>query len=197
MKPSGPDPELKFSDFGSNSVLLTNSGSTITLNDPIQGTAVTQRIGQKITVKRVAVRGYVYNTVAQLNTANFLGGSDVVRVAIVYDKQSNGTSASYNDVYNIGAGSSQTPISERSRDTLDRYVILAERTLVLCATANTMVTFDFEIPVDLETRYNSGNSGTVTDINMGAISLLLADFNGVASNFTTMVYQSRIAFTDE
>ncbi len=192
-----PGPEFKFLDYSATALAISNGGSTSVINTGTSGTgAIGNRIGQKLIMKHIAVRGFCYNTVANLTAAGlFLGGSDVIRVALVYDKQSNATTANYNDIYNSGAGSAITPVTMRTVSNLDRFLILAEKTVMICATSNTLHLFDFEINCDLETRYNTGNAGTAADINTGGLLLVWADMNGGASQ-SSITWVSRVSFLD-
>lgn len=197
--PSGRVPEYKFIDSASLGLTINNAGSTNTLNTSVTGTGASgNRIGQKIVAKHVSVRGFVWNTVANLNTAgSFTGGCDCIRVCLVYDKQPDGASPAYNSVFNSGAGSVAACVTERAITDLSRFIVMSEKILVLCATNQTMLYFNFEVDCDLETRYNQVNGGTFADIETGNIALMYCDSNAMAANYTTLVWTSRVTFLDE
>lgn len=195
-RPSGQVPEKKTNELLGTGTGVNAGGISFTLNAPTQGVGAQQRIGQKVIFKRLGVSGYVSNSVANLNTAGFQGGSDLIRVCLVYDKQSNGTTVAYNDVFNVGGGNAASPCAERSITYLDRYIVLAETKLTISATGTTLARFDFIVDCDLETRYNTINGGTFADITTGNISLLFANVNTLVST-TNCVFYSKVCFVDE
>lgn len=102
-----------------------------------QGPAFNQRIGKKITLRNVNVRGAITTrTLGSLNRAFF------VRVALVLDMQANGTSPTYLDIYsrpsttaNVNVGATGAPNADgllaplwlRNMSSVRRFKVLKEK----------------------------------------------------------------------
>lgn len=86
--------ELKFFDTSINSS-IDLTGEVLTggqINLVPQGTTESTRIGRKIVVKNIDIKGYVVGN--GINTT-----SQIVQLALVLDKQCNGAAAGYTDIY--------------------------------------------------------------------------------------------------
>lgn len=179
--------ETKFIDV-SQAATATTSGawsSLYLLNGTIQGTEAVNRLGRKITMTSLylKLRFALASTTTQ-------GG--FLRVAVVYDKQANGTAPSITDIYLSNNYLSPNNLSNR-----DRFVKIIDKEIgPLSAQA------DFAVPLEefrklmLETTYNTGNAGTIGDITTGSLYLLVADSGTFATAQPTFSFQSRIKFTD-
>lgn len=193
-------PEPKFLDGNATGTAINASGALFAINVTGQGTTAygsTARIGQKINMKSVCVRGIAANTTANLSASTGLNnGTDGVRVAIVYDKQPNGSLPQYSDIYNTASGS-YSAFAQRNVSTLDRFDVIKEDWIVLCSGGPNAGMFNMYVKLDLETRYNTGNTATISDVISGALYVVFCDQN-INSNLPTNVqYTTRVKFYDD
>lgn len=100
--------ELKFYDveFTGN---LNGAGVVMgSMNGILQGVSESERIGKRITIKRVKVEGYL--------TADYSKYENISKITLVLDKQANGALPAYLDVYdNISSINSFENIANSSR----------------------------------------------------------------------------------
>ena len=117
--------ELKSVDNPGNSTLFKTSGvppTGLLLNGVAQGAAMYQRVGNKIQMKGLQIRGNL------LNAATCVEGC--LRMVIVYDRQPNGALATWNTVFQMrdsaGTTSSNT-FAMINVDQRERFVILRDK----------------------------------------------------------------------
>lgn len=190
------DIEVKYVDLSSPGVNIYDAGTISLMNGCIQGLdSSADRIGRKISVKNIVVRGSFANSVAQLGAANFFGGNDTIRMAIVLDKQTNGAVPAFSDIWNISAAVN-APFGMPTISNVDRFVVLYEKLYYISATSNTTTPFSVVLKCDIETRFNTGNAGNTGDVISGAIFITFCDQNNTATNQTTASWISRLTFTD-
>lgn len=129
-----------------------------------QGVQSNQRIGRRILIKSIQLKAVINNQAdATIND---------VRLVLVVDKQANGTSVSYTDVF-----TSQTVEALPRLDNARRFSILWDK--VYCLASNTSnpqadnvaKTIDFYKKVNIEQLY-SGTGFTDADIRTGNLYLL-------------------------
>lgn len=192
----GPSVEYKYLDYSNPGVNVYDAGVVSLMNACIQGLdSISDRIGRKITMKSIQVRGIIANTVAQLNAANFVGGTDCMKVAIVLDKQTNGAAPTLADIFNT-SGAVNAPFSNTTVSNVDRFTVLYETLLTICATGSNIAKFDVTIPCNIDTRFNAGNAGNSADIVSGGLYIVFVDQNNTATNQTTASWISRVILTD-
>lgn len=162
----------------------TNLASTWTitcLNDVVQGTSGTTRIGRKILMKSLICQGYLTNT------------SNIARILIVYDKQSNGAAPAATDVL-----TSNTIFALMNLDNRDRFIVVADiypfaQSENLAGNDTTTMAYYLRRKMNLETIY-SGNAGTVADITSGGLFMMTNVNGGTIAGESGI---TRIRFVDE
>lgn len=193
--------EVKTADYSQTALTLADVGNVTLLNGTIQGLdAINDRIGRKILVKRVTVRGTAGNTLTSLTTSTgYENAGNTIRFLIVFDKQTDGATPTYGTgttgLMNIN-GNFNAPFAFRAQSTLDRFIVLADMTRQVSAGGPNSVFFELDAPCLLEVAYNSGNAGDVTDIVTGGIFLMVVDTNSTANLPGNYSYTSRVEFTD-
>ena len=107
---TSPSVELKNTDYSTSNLWTTASTQwTITpVNLMAQGTAATNHIGRKVTLKSILVRSSIDTT-------------DVHRMVIIYDKECNGAAAVAADIFAVNTISSPLNL-----DNSDRFIVLAD-----------------------------------------------------------------------
>lgn len=181
--------ETKFIDTTPLPVLTaavnTFVATPILLNGCVQGTEATNRLGRKIVMKDLLLKGQL-----QLDPTTTGGG--FIRIAVVYDKQSNGVAPAITDVFLTNALNSPNNLSNR-----DRFVKVVDM-----ESPSISPNGDYSVPIviyrklNLETCFNTGNAGTIGDITTGSLYLFVCNNNGFATAAPLAGFQSRIKFTD-
>lgn len=185
-----------------------NPASQLCLNAMVQGDAVTQRMGRKITCKKLHIKGLVQIPAADTVTAA-VRNDYFVDIWIVLDKQTNGGTATGIDSENVFLSDHNDAdmggaTMVRKMNFSDRYKVLKHHRIFL----RPQVTFDgtdamvheavapFEINLklnDIVTTFQSGDSqGTVSQIVDNSIHFLAVTNNAV--NAPTISYRSRLRF---
>jgi len=178
----GVRPELKAIDGitaasaifqNSNTVLAAGgSGNMILLNGTAQGTAINQRIGNRINIKSILVRACIQVPDAEVASTSF---SQCVRVMIVKDRQPNGLSFAVGDLLDT-SHSGSTPVTDgNSLPNRLRFKVLCDRHYVLSGASNAAeFFFNYYSKKNHVTEYNgTAVTPTVAEIRTNAIWLLL------------------------
>lgn len=125
--------ELKVVDNFRNDVPAPNGGTVILLNGIGQGTDYYNRIGRKVMLKSLMIKGAL--TVEQTGTGLAIPNASMsTRLAIVYDSQTNGTLPSYADIFqsvDSNGGVTNTTFSGVNLNNRDRFKILKDWTVEL------------------------------------------------------------------
>jgi len=193
-----PRPELKAFDSSYQNTGFLTAGSTATINLPVAGTELYNRVGRHTYNKTLLFRGIINNTATAVQ--------DTARIVIYYDRQPNGASAPLAAVLqDSNPASATSAYSNINLTNRDRFTILADIQLDLPAVVNTggvltngpvmqdpiRQTFNIKQFIKLknvDTTYNTANAGNVGDITTGAINILFvsnSNSNQWACGWTT------------
>lgn len=188
-------PELKFKDT-TYALNTPNAAGTIT-NDTLaalsEGNTDQTRIGNKINVKSIMLRGraLIDNTAAAANT------SDVLRIIVYLDRQANGATAAVTDILATGNWRSFNNL-----DNNDRFRTLCEWTCSLNVGGATpsggayvfgRKTKEFFLKAKLGQDFKyKGNAGTVADLASSNIGVLAISAQGTVQ----LEYIARLKFVD-
>jgi len=182
-------PERKALDISTVAFTPTTAGAFLLLNGCTRGATIEQRTGRKITMN------YCQLHIRPLtNTTPTLTG---VRIMLVYDRQTNGTSPT---IGILEAANSGSALGLNSRD---RYRVLWDRYFSYKAISGATyslnmndVVFKPYIPLSHTVTFTDGNEGTVADIATG--SLVLVGVSDLAAGDTAPIFSvySRVRFTD-
>lgn len=181
--------ELKFIDTTLNPTLALAAtwSAGILINGCIQGTEATQRIGRKIVMKNMQVRWKAI-------MSNGSTGGDFIRMLFVYDKQANTTAPAITDILLTDHALSNNNLSNR-----DRFVVVWDK-IVECIS----ITGDpakagkkFFKVLNLETMFNTGNAGTIGDIQSGSFYFFAAQGGSIGAVAPNVSGRVRIKFVDQ
>lgn len=189
--------EIKYADvaFSDDNFQVIGSFTPILLNGLAQGAGQTQRIGNKIAMKSLRVRGQIL----QLATAV----ATYARIIIYYDKQTNGNPCAAGDLLlttTTAPVAATSVFSELNLQNVERFLILRDYVVSLpsasyAAGVQTNVGFDpgqnpnggSILDVDmfiklkgLQTLYK-GASAVVGDIATGGLFMVCLNYAGVAA----------------
>lgn len=192
-----PSTELKFLDFAVvQSAVLAAGDIEPSLNIVIQNDKETGRIGRKIFIKRVQLKGHI--ELATETDAAVVAKSDRLRIIMYLDKQANGAPAIPDDILQT------TDINSwRDMEHVNRFRILYDKTHVLNRltvqsktgpvfdSSNVLKNFSMGKNTSLEIIYN-GTTGAMGTIQSNNIGILFISENAKIS-FKGI---SRIRYTD-
>jgi len=179
-------PEIKAVDYTTTPINISTSVTFNTVNLPVEGSSFYNRIGRKITMKSLHIRGYIYPTLT--NTTEH--GPQYCRFVVIYDAQPNGAVPAIADIfldYNAAGSTFTGALSGLNMNNRDRFTVLRDRKILLpsigiagAASANPSYSVD---PVLKETQLNleefiklkdlttqfKASAGAIGDIATGAL----------------------------
>lgn len=171
---------------------------------PILGTDINSRIGRKILLKSVYIRGWIAGTQATNTTAG-QAISQLVRLMIVFDTQPNGAAIVPGDVLDVGT----TPVSHLNINNRDRFQILCDKQYTIdpydlgltasstyASTSGQTRPFKFYKKLNKEMIFNSTNGGGIADITTGALWFIFVGSNPSGATDSTVYYTSRVRYLD-
>lgn len=186
---------------------------TTALNGIATGAGATQRIGKKIFMKTLQIRGFVRRP-AVLPTS--ITANDVepfnFRIIIIYDKQPSPTAfaPAGSDVF-----TADNLIGIRKLDNADRFAILLDETFVVgtpsyiitattiaaatagtSAAANSNCWFERFIKINLPTTYSETGGATLQNINTGSLLVMTCWQGGAIANPAEGSWNFRLRYVD-
>lgn len=187
----------------------STSGTGWCLNIVKEGSGPSQRIGRKITMKSLRLRGVIVPP----------GGYDqyqILRFIVVYDRQTNGTlpvfttlfqNIDLNGAFTSGAlASLSVNMTERITVLMDETMVVAsennssttglatDNTIGLTDTQSKLINFDRYIKLNQETQYK-GTTGVIGDISTGGVYAYFLFNTGGATGLALMC-NSRLRYVD-
>jgi len=201
--PTGGPLSVKVYDSVYTNSNFTLAGTFTTINALTNGPEQYQRIGRRISMRSVSIKGYVNFGATTVQ--------DGARIVIIYDEQPNAALPVLADVFqNSNAGLATSNLSFQNLNNRDRFRILKDYKILLpsvqvAAGVNTneviidpirnSFNVDWDIQLSgLEATYNAVNGGTVADITTG--SLLVLTFDGNNAGTTSFSFISRLRYVD-
>ena len=188
--------ELNFQDIDLSGQSFSTTGVLLLLNGLSQGTTASTRIGRRVTVKSVQWAFDAATSSSTTWTAN--------RYMIVQDTQANGAGATFADIY-----ATAQPSTLRNMSNMPRFKVLYDSKSFIMIGDNAGVgssAYDVDslatahqgyIKCTVPVQYNSGNSGTVADIQTNALYFVMIG-NGTTSvtDVNIAAGTARIRFSD-
>ncbi len=204
------DSERTANAIGSSTDWTATEQDPATLNTlfvPIKGTGINNRIGRKVVVHKVKVRGLIKIDAQADQTAG--DASSLMRVALVQDTQTNGAQAQGEQIFQdpTAASGNNAVLSFQSLDNLGRFRVLQDKFIQM---GDPNLTFDgtnveqnglvrkfqffhsFKTPIVV--NFNATNGGTVADIVDNSWHVI-ANANTSALS-PDIVYQCRVSYKD-
>lgn len=186
--------EKKFIDIASATYVCDTTGSVTPLNLCDEGTSVSQRIGRKICMKSVQVRGLI-DPVDGATTAT------LARVMLIWDKQVNGVTATIAEILSAATANSYMNLDNR-----ERFVVLMDKHYSIGAFSNVATTAYAQsptvahinkykkIPAGSFTIYDGTGAG-IADINTGALYLVTIGSQAAGAG-ARLTAACRVRYTD-
>lgn len=188
--------------------LPPNVGTPNTLVCPTVGSAINQRVGRRIRLYKLSVKGLLYTFPQAAQTAGDLQG--VVRLALVQDMQTNGSQAQGEEIFQapVTAAALQCISSFQSLATLGRFKVWKDKT-ILMGDPNMVYTgannadvngttrpfkMNLKFSKPIEINFNATNGGTIADIVDNSFCVYAT--NGDTSAQVLMTYQARAYYKE-
>lgn len=183
--PYGTRAELKAVDTTISQVADTTGAVTL-LNGIARGDDINQRVGRR--VRLASLQASIVNYVTPTT-----GIDQTHRCLIVYDKQSNGVAPAITDVL-VSASTVAMP----NLDNRQRFVILYDKLMHLNASAEpgSMVAFKISKRLPYGVQFNSGDAGTVADIQTGGLFFITIGSVAAGGTAGTFSGRIRVRYTD-
>lgn len=196
--------EKKVIDVAPAVYQVNTTGSLTLLNGCVRGTDIGDRVGRKILVKSIYIRGYCSSELSTTFTASTNAITQLLRMIVVYDNEANAGTPLITDILKTALSYSQLNIDNRDRFTVladEQYVIGAvstNSTPALLAGSEQGANVQRYIKCNHPVIYNSSNNGDYSDINTGSIWMVwignVAAGTGTDGNARV---STRVRFTDE
>lgn len=193
-------PEKKNLDFdgtqnGGGDVAVSLAGtwtapSAATFVSPlVQGTSATTRLGRKVAWIKWHCH---YTATLQAGGSPSTGGGQI-RCRLVFDKQTNAAAPAVLDIFQTNDFHSANNLSNE-----DRFITVADwLTEPISVNNNFSVSGVVTRNLDLESIFNTGNAGTVADVQSGSFYLLFClPFATITTTSPIMNFYSRFRFVD-
>ncbi len=191
--------EMKFHDVAINSVAVANTWTIFnsgSINLIAQGTTESERIGRKVTIKKILIRVLM----TQPTHTNLAASDDLVRWVVYVDKQANGATAASDGIAGIMVADS--PNTFRTLANTGRFAILLDQVVnmnVMAAAGNGTANDTAEIikqrkffkSVNIPLEFNS-TAGAITEIRSNNIGVMAISIGGTI----TFAASVRLRFTD-
>lgn len=160
-----PATSNKFIDLAAANYEASTTGSVTLIYTIPQGTNQSERIGKKIKIKNIQIRGQLVVGSAQVNAAIAVG-------YLIFDKQPTGSLPAITDIFDsIGIA------SHLNDDNTDRFVVLKKHRYATFGDSNTPTTasslaiYDVDdfIKMNHTVNYKSLGTGAIADFSYGAV----------------------------
>lgn len=196
--------ERKVIDLAVGNYAADATGTITLLNGCVQGSDYDERIGRKIVLSSVFIRGCVLTELSGGPTAG-VSKAQMVRFVLFVDMQPNGAAPNVTDLL-----VSSNPRSQLNLNNRDRFKVIKDQCFVFDpyiyfdqAATQAEVTASNQIKqvkcykkLNMETIFNSGNAGTIGDITSGALYMLwLGDISGGTADALAQL-STRVRFYD-
>lgn len=164
----------------------TTTGISHLLTGMVKGDDIGKRIGRKITLKSVQIKGTIKSYPSS-------GVAQVVRILLVYAKRVDGVEPPITDLVNPS-----NIHSLRNTDFLSKYTVLFDKTMFLSQSGQegSIKQIKMYKKINLPQTFDSGNDGDVKDIQTGPLYLFAfgTEVQGTTSNQYSIL--SRVWYTD-
>lgn len=183
--------ELKFLDTGS-STLFTTAGA-VNPNFVVipQGVGESERIGRKVTIKSIYLKGVIVHNPVTVNSA-----ANTCRIMIIQDKQANGAVFAVTDVLETASY-----LAHRKLENINRFKILKDTTFSInsnssdgSAPGEAQRPFTYytrcNIPIEYDT---TASTGAIATQRSNSIALLMIADTGTVTTFS---YNCRVRYSD-
>ena len=215
-KSRGKPQEIKYFDHGVDATAITNAATattpayyqTNTIVGINRGDAANERVGNKINIKSIDIRGLIglpRQSSTSDTTANWAGGPSQWRILVYQDMQCNGAVAPINSILDLTLTNANPSNAYNNLQYSGRFKILMDKFMTLepgaavfnSATSHYVTTgsakfFKKHIICDIPITY-LGESNSLTNITTNNVGILFICNN----NYHELVqYRTRVRYSD-
>lgn len=160
--------------------VTTATPLVLLLNAMVRGTNVQQRVADKANMLQFIFKGQLFTS-----PASYAGSGFAFRVLVVADREANGSTLSVSDLFGTTTPGTQALYNINNRNIARKYHIFADKRFPIGGTVSNLPSYvQLEMDISLkgiETGYERGNTGTITDIDTNALYLICICDNATAS----------------
>lgn len=199
------DVELKVADIAATTYQVNTTGSFTLLAAPVPGTDFTNRVGRKVELKSVYIRGFVFPEAAASQGVAIDTIMEQARLIVFVDKQPNGAVPVVADLLNTASTASMLNLNNRDRFRIihdetfefDPYYFSNTATQSYVSATNQIKPVKYFKKLNIRTIFNAGTAGTIADINSEALYMFWIG-NAAAGTNTDVnaTVSTRVRFTD-
>lgn len=172
--------ELKVQDLAQATYQVNTTGSITLLAVPITGADFNARIGRKIKLKSLFIRGRIRLECTSSPDTAVAVAAQQGRLMIVYDLQPNGVIAGITDILNTAEPASHLNLNNRDRFRIlydrefvfDPYVVDKTATASYSNAGRSIHNVKLYKKLNYDMIFNSVNGGTIADIASGALLMV-------------------------
>ncbi len=191
--------ELKFLDTVRTDLNMALAGVVMddSLNHIAQGNTESERVGRKVTLKMLRMKGRVINT----NVTSLTETEQRYRIIVYCDKQANGATAAVTDILETASINSFRNLANQSRF---RIIYDKTKNFILPAVAQTaagtfssfsmehnfMMSARLNIPIEFDNSVTTGAIGSIRSNNVGVLALCSTDNGPVRLGYTARIRYS-------
>lgn len=192
--PVYPKPELKIYDCDQTGVsppsaaaasAITNAGTVVCLNKLVTGTGVQNFLGNQVSIKQASYRFELDLPALPANQVPTSG-----RVLLIWDKQPNGVTAAFTDIF-----ASASYLAFGNVNTRERFVILRNDQFSLSPNGDQTLFFERYLPINMLTTFVSGQAVAGVP-QTGALLLAFVGDQSVVANQPTLIGWFRVRYYD-
>lgn len=179
-----------------------NTASITSIFNPVQGTTLAARIGTKVVLKSISIRGQVANDVTTTNPPTTAAvPSSSCRLTLLMDRQPNAALPSITTIF-----TGTTNISDLNLANRDRFKVLhtedfwhdayisSTNAATACNQGHTVKVYK---KVNIPVFFNANNAGDVTDITSNSILMVWqSNYDAAATGTVAAVVTTRCRFVD-
>jgi len=193
--------ELKVSDAVSSTYAVNTTGLCTPLCIPQLGSDMNMRIGRKIMIKSVYIRGFCATAASLTIDDGQATEPTLLRFIIFIDDQPNGTPATPAQVLSTVDATSQLNLNNR-----DRFKVVSDKTFIMGPWALNFATGYASAPsqihpvkkfksLNLETIFNGTSTGNISDIASGALYMMWIG-TGTGDSASRAIVSTRVRYSD-
>lgn len=181
------------------------TGVVIPIFTPPPGTGISERVGRKVQIKSIYLRGFVCTEAAATPGTGAASEVQMSRLIIGYDMQPNGSSPAVLDVLEQAKVYSQLNINNRDRFRIikdkqwvfDPFIYNSTAGSALIGVNRTGYPLKIYKKCNMETIFNGNNGHSAADVTTGLLFVLLITSTAAGTDKNVLYFFStRVRYTD-
>lgn len=186
-------PELKYrnDDLSAGGTTIDRTGTKLLLNGVLSGSGVEERNGNRITFKTLWMR-------LQIGTTPTTGTIQQARIVVVQDKQANGSTPTFGEIFDTSAGGGSNQVNApRRNEQRARFNILFDKCVVLepQSALGAVVQVSCYKRFNITTDFNA-TGDAAADINTNSVWLFTVGSNTAGATAASFQGSYNMGFID-